>query len=177
MRVLVTGAGGFIGAHIVAELARAGHDVVRAVRGPAGDSPNTIACDMATDTRVEDWLPRLQGIDAVVNAAGILRESGRNRFDSVHRDSPCALFRACEQAGVHRVVQISALGNPEDADFIRSKHEGDRVLSSLSLDWTIVRPSVVYAASGSYGGSSLLSMMIGIGLVESVILRRKSLEF
>lgn len=165
MRVLVTGAGGFIGAHIVAELARAGHDVVRAVRCPTGDSPNTIACDMAADTRAEDWLPRLQGIDAVVNAAGILRESGRNRFEAVHRDSPGALFRAGEQAGVKRVVQISALGNPDDMDFIRSKHEGDRVLSSLSLDWTIVRPSVVYAASGSYGGTSLLRAMAATPLV------------
>jgi len=159
MRVLVTGAGGFIGAHIVAELARAGHDVVRAVRRPASDCPNTIACNMAVDTRVEDWLPRLQDIDAVVNAAGILRESGNNRFDTVHHAAPCALFQACEQSGIKRVIQISAIGDPNETDFIRSKHEGDRCLSTLSVDWVVVRPSVVYAASGSYGGTSLLRAM------------------
>lgn len=160
MRVLVTGAYGFIGAHIVSELVTAGHEVIAAVRHPQpagrlGQLP-AIACDMAADTRVEDWLPRLPGIDAVVNAAGILRESGRNRFDVVHRDTPCALFRACEQAGVRRVVQVSALGDPRDTVFIRSKHEGDHCLSSLTLDWVVVRPSVVYSATGSHGGTSLL---------------------
>lgn len=159
MRVFVTGAGGFIGAHIVAELVRAGHEVISAVRRPAQADPKAVACDMAVDTRVEDWLLRLQGVDAVVNAAGILRESGNNRFDAVHRDAPCALFRACEQAGVKRVVQISAVGDPDDTGFIRSKHEGDRCLSSLAIDWVVVRPSVVYAASGSYGGTSLLRAM------------------
>lgn len=159
MRVLVTGAGGFIGAHIVAELARAGHEVISAVRRPIKDDPKAVACDMAADTHVDDWLPRLQGVNAVVNAAGILRESGNNRFDVVHRDAPCTLFRACGQAGVKRVVQISAVGDPKDTNFIRSKHEGDRCLSSLSIDWIVVRPSVVYAASGSYGGTSLLRAM------------------
>ncbi len=75
---------------------------------------NTVVCDFARDIQPEDWLPRLADIDVVVNCAGILREVKGQTFDAVHRAAPCALFDACVQAGVKRVVQVSALGHPED---------------------------------------------------------------
>lgn len=169
LRVLVTGAYGFIGAQIVAALAAAGHEVVCAVRRPQprgrfGHLP-AVACDMSRDLRVEDWLPRLAGVDAVVNAAGILRETGDQRFDTVHRTAPCALFEACRQADVRRVIQISALGTPEDTEFVRSKHNADACLAGLDLDWSVLRPSVVYSAAGSYGGTSLLRAMSALPYV------------
>lgn len=169
MRVLVTGAYGFIGAHIVAALTLAGHEVVCAVRGARVDSrfPGlpAIACDMARDLRSDDWLPRLDHIDAVVNAAGILRESGINTFAAIHEQAPLALFQACRQRGVRRVIQISALGNSADGEFIASKHRGDAALSGLELDWLVLRPSLVYSARGSYGGTSLLRALSAVPFV------------
>lgn len=166
MRILVTGAYGFIGAHIVAALSGAGHEVVCAVRGARIDSRfpglKAIACDMARDVREEDWLARLVDIDAVVNAAGILRERGLDTFAAVHEQAPVALFRACRQLGIQRVVQISALGNPADGEFIASKYRGDDALARLELDWVILRPSLVYSAQGSYGGTSLLRALAGL---------------
>ncbi|GLQ98617.1 SDR family oxidoreductase [Dyella mobilis] len=160
MRVLVTGAYGFIGAHVTAELTKAGHEVTCAVRGARVDSrfPGlaAVACDMARDTAVEDWLPRLAGIDAVVNCAGILRETAQQTFQAVHERAPAALFAACAQLGIRRAVQISALGDASDGEFIASKHRGDLALADLHLDWLVFRPSLVYSASGSYGGTSLL---------------------
>jgi len=160
MRVLVTGAYGFIGGHIVAALIAAGHEVVCAVRRARVDSRfpglSAIACDMNTDVNVEDWLPRLEGIDAVVNAAGILRENRTASFVTVHERSPLALFGACARRGIHRVIQISALGNPADGEFIASKHRCDDAMGSLAIDWVVMRPSLVYSVRGSYGGTSLL---------------------
>jgi hypothetical protein len=51
------------------------------------------------------------------------------------------------------------LGSSDDGEFIASKHRGDDQLKALDLDWTIVRPSVVYSPRGSYGGTSLLRAM------------------
>ncbi|WP_426701799.1 complex I NDUFA9 subunit family protein [Rhodanobacter sp. Col0626] len=160
MRVLVTGAYGFIGAHIVAALTAAGHQVVCAVRNARRDSRFSglaaVACDMAHDSRSEDWLPRLEDIDAVVNCAGILREHGDDTFAAIHEQAPLALFQACRQHGIRRVIQISALGSAADGEFIASKHRCDDALATLELDWLVLRPSLVYSARGSYGGTSLL---------------------
>jgi uncharacterized protein YbjT (DUF2867 family) len=160
MRVLVTGAYGFIGAHITAALVASGHDVVCAVREARIDSRfpglSAIACDMSRDTEISVWLPRLDGIEAVVNCAGVLRETDSDTFRAVHEQSPQALFDACVQHGVRRVIQISALGDRDDGEFIASKHRCDDALAQLPLDWLVLRPSLVYSTQGSYGGTSLL---------------------
>ncbi len=172
MRVLVTGAYGFIGSHIVAALSAAGHEVVCAVRDARVDSRfpglRAVACDMSRDVALETWLPRLDGIDAVVNCAGILREHGSDRFDTVHVRAPQALYEACVRAGVRHVVQISALGHDDDGEFIASKHRGDALLASMPLNATILRPSLVYSARGSYGGTSLLRAMAAMPGVIAV---------
>lgn len=109
--VLILGASGFLGRHIAAALAAAGHEVIRGVRRPpAGDGARYVAVDYERDHEPADWLPRLERVDAVVNAAGILRERGRSTFEALHVRAPAALFRACAQARVRRVVQVSALG-------------------------------------------------------------------
>lgn len=169
MRVLVTGAYGFIGAQIVAALLASGHTPVAAVRqarlGRRFPGVEAVACDFAQDDKPCDWLTRLQGIDALVNCAGILRERGRDSHVAVHERVPQALFEACAQAGVGRVVQISALGEPEDGEFIASKHRGDAALMRLDLDWVVLRPSVVVSTRGSYGGTSLLRGLAALPLI------------
>jgi uncharacterized protein YbjT (DUF2867 family) len=157
LRVLVVGANGFIGRHIVARLRAAGYDVVAAVRRPtAAAGCRQLVCDFGRDTDARIWRPRLDGIGAVVNCAGILRETPRATFQSVHVDAPLALFRACADTGVRRVVQVSALGAAEDGEFIASKHRCDAALARLDLDWFVLRPSLVYSTRSAYGGTALL---------------------
>jgi len=160
MRVLVTGANGFIGARVVAGLRDAGHEVVAAQR--LAVAADTIACDFARDIAAETWKPRLAGIDVVVNCAGILRETGNNTFQHVHVDAPLALFRACAATGVRRVIQLSALGEAEDGEFIASKHRCDEALAVLDLDWLVLRPGLVYSAHGAYGGTLLLRALAAL---------------
>jgi uncharacterized protein YbjT (DUF2867 family) len=167
MRVLVTGANGFIGARVAAGLRAAGHDVVAGIRrgARAPNSSGAIECDFSTDLDVATWQARLSGIDAVVNCAGILRETSADTFQRVHVAAPLALFRACASAGVRRVIQLSALGEPEDGEFIASKHRCDEFLAELETDWIVLRPSLVYSADSSWGGTSLLRALAALPLV------------
>lgn len=168
MRILVLGAAGFIGRHIISELISAGHEPVGAVRR-VGDftrsfpKAEAVACDLARDLSVADWLPRLEHIDAVVNAAGLLRGAD---LEAVHVTAPRALYQACEKSGVKRVVLISAISaRPDvDTDYARTKLAGENLLKESGLDWVILRPSLI-VAKGSYGGTSLLRGLAGLPLV------------
>ncbi|WP_133501574.1 NAD(P)H-binding protein [Cognatilysobacter terrigena] len=163
MRILVTGATGFIGSAIVDALIAHGHVPVPAVRDVAAarrrwPTLEPVAVDFARDTDASTWQPRLDGIDAVVNAVGILRESRAQPFAVLHDATPRALFDACVEAGVSRVVQVSALGADDDAAsrYHLSKRAADRHVLSLPLRATVVQPSVVFAPQGASAGMFLM---------------------
>ncbi|HLF96207.1 MAG TPA: SDR family oxidoreductase [Methylococcaceae bacterium] len=158
MRILITGASGFIGGHVLHALLAAGHQVVAGVRQPdkfpVRDHCTALAMDFSRDTKPQHWLPRLHGVDAVVNCVGIIGEDSNQRFEDLHRRGPIALFQACVQAGVRKVIQISALGADETA-FSRyhlSKKAADDFLAATGLEWSILQPSMVYGP----GGKSLM---------------------
>jgi uncharacterized protein YbjT (DUF2867 family) len=108
MKILVCGGHGFIGAAVVQKLRRAGHTVYRGVRRVQGEQD--IRFDYSDSSDSLHWRKRVEGFDAVINAVGILVERRGQSFDAIHRRAPCALFEACLQAGVGRVIQVSALG-------------------------------------------------------------------
>ncbi len=155
MRILITGTTGFIGSHIAAALLQEGHEVIGCVRNVERAKSvlpgiELIACDFVRDNDPSVWLPRLKDIDLVINAVGIISEQGSNTFAALHRDTPIALFEACAQAEVKKVIQISALGADEQAKsrYHLTKWDADQYLASLDLDWVILRPSIVYGPGG-----------------------------
>lgn len=151
MNILLTGATGFIGRNLSRALAAAGHRVIPVSRRHGIDFAGMLA--------PSDWLPYLHGVDAVINCVGIIGETASQRFDILHRQAPSALFQACAEAGVRRVLQISALGADESAfsTYHLSKRAADDALRSLDLDWFVLRPSLIY---GKGGGSAGLFMRL-----------------
>ena len=175
LRVLLTGATGLIGRAVLAGLAGEGHDVVAVARGAGASqllpqAARCIALDIAQATEPVQWLPHLAGIDAVVNCAGVLQDGPRDSTAGVHTRGPAALFAACEQAGVRRVVQMSAIGVDRDSAvtaFARSKRAGDEALMARDLEWVVLRPSVVVGRQ-AYGGSALFRGLAALPLVPRV---------
>ncbi len=161
MKILVTGASGFIGASICARLIGEGHAVLGVGRPGGSPLPQGLAAeiliDMARVHRPEDWAPHLEDVEAVVNCAGLLQAGAAGSPSGLHIEGVDALFAACEAAGIRRVIHISALGVAENSptEFARSKYEGDEALTKRDLDWVILRPSVVLGRT-AYGGSALI---------------------
>lgn len=170
MNVLLCGSSGFVGRNITKALIAAGHRVI-ATRSPAGrGDPQAIAIDFTRDTAPAIWLPRLKGVDAVVNAVGVLRDTRQRPIHVVHTEVPKALYTACAQAGVRRVIHVSALGiEGSDTAYAQTKLEADRHLLGLTeqglLDGVILRPSIVF---GAQGDSSKLFM--GLAQLPALLL-------
>lgn len=143
MKVLLTGASGFIGRHLALQLGLAGHGVVPLSRHHG--------VDLRRLTTPAAWRPWLAAVDAVVNAAGLIGETPGQRFADLHVRAPVALFQACAEAGVRRVVQVSALGADSAASsaYHLSKRVADEALRRLPLDWFILRPSLVDGPGGT----------------------------
>jgi len=145
MRILLTGASGFIGQHLLQALLAEGHHVVCAVRRVKTSTEprlTTIHADFANDTDKSVWLARIKGVDAVINTVGIFRESGSQTFERLHVEAPRALFAACaESHEVQMVIQLSALGADQEARtrYHLSKKAADDYLASLPVRAWIVQ--------------------------------------
>ena len=152
MNVLVCGASGFVGRAVCDALRRRGHHAIAGVSSPRG--ADAVGVDFARDTDPATWTPRLAGVDAVVNAVGVLRDSRQRPIAAVHQHVPTALFEACARAAVRRVVQVSALGIAGSGTaYARTKLAAEDALLALveagRLDGVVVRPSVVFGRDGA----------------------------
>lgn len=158
-RIAVLGGSGFIGRSVCERLVRrsggaGGAIVVPTRRAKHGDSVRalpTLEVPVA-DLRDDDALRRvLAGCDAVVNLIGVLHGNAAT-FEQVHVELPRRLVAACADAGIRRVVHVSALGADVAAPsmYLRSKAAGEAVLHAASLDLTVLRPSVIFGANDRF---------------------------
>lgn len=167
-RILVVGGTGFIGTHVVARLSAQGRRVVVPTRRrerarhlillPTVDVVETDPADPGALAALA------AGCDAAVNLVGVLHGRPGRRddpygpdFARAHVDLPATLVGACRTAGIRRLVHVSALGvtdggkNTLPSRYLRSKAAGEeKIRQARDLDWTILRPSVVFGAEDRF---------------------------
>lgn len=153
MKVMVTGATGFLGFHVARALADRGHFVSclvrlgseRRLRLPKRGRSERVSGDLTDPETLER---KALGCDAVVNLVGIVREDPRwgQTFQRVHVEGADNLVVACLDGEVRRIIHVSALGAAADAShpYRRTKFEGEEKIRQSPLRWTILRPSLVY---------------------------------
>lgn len=172
--ILLLGGTGFVGRATCAELVSrsgGGGSIVtvptrRLSRGNAVRFLPTVEVVEADVVRDDAALARLvAGRSAVINLIAVLH-GGEARFRQVHVDLPTRLTQACRAAGVRRVIHVSALGVGAAAPslYLRSKTEGETVLTQSGLDVSVLRPSVIYGAE-----DRLLNLFAGMQAVLPVV--------
>jgi len=164
MRILVTGASGFVGRALVEDLAAQGHRVRAAMRQPADIFSRTVEVVAVSDlARPLEWRPLLSDINAVVHLAGIAHiTSGiaEDLYDRVNRVATAALAAAAARDRIERLVFVSSIRaqagpacdhpltetdapHPVDA-YGRSKLAAEEAIRGASLPFTILRPALIY---------------------------------
>ncbi|MGY4623058.1 NAD-dependent epimerase/dehydratase family protein [Bradyrhizobium sp. USDA 4486] len=183
--VLVTGANGFIGRHVVPALSRAGWLVRRVVRGPLGTHDEVVIESIGPDT---DWKAALEGVDAVVHLAARVHHKHEEHAVQLYRNVNIAgtlhLARSAASAGVRQFIFLSTVlvhgrNNDGRAPFMEddiltprglygmSKAAAEAGLRTLARDKdmkiSVIRPPLVYGA-GAKGNFALLTRAVNLGL-------------
>jgi uncharacterized protein YbjT (DUF2867 family) len=154
MRVLVTGATGFVGPAVANAIVDAGHEVRVLERKPGSWSKAGIRCQEAVQgdmTDPESLKRAVAGVDVVVHLVAI-RQGKPEEFQRIMVEGARSLVAAAKEAGVKRFVLMSALGvTPETKDLVpyySSKWQQERDLEASGLEYVIFRPSFVFGRGG-----------------------------
>lgn len=180
MRVLVTGAGGFIGRRLVQELAAHGHEVRAAVRRETGELTGARDIWVGDLADTADLAPAVRGMDAVAHLAArvhIANDSAVDEYHRVNADMTKRLAAAAASAGVGRFVFLSTVkvngeatpekpytedDTPSPSDpYGISKRDAEEALRDADLggmEVVIVRPPLVYGPGATANFRALLRL-------------------
>jgi uncharacterized protein YbjT (DUF2867 family) len=150
MHVLVTGATGFVGGHLVPALVAAGHDVRALVRDRSGYDPpagvEVVEADLLDPASLDD---AFEDIEAAYYLVHSMRAGGD--FEERDRNAASNFAAAASAAGVERVVYLGGLGEDGDdlSSHLQSRREVERILGEGEADLTTLRAAVIVGADSA----------------------------
>ncbi len=179
MRVLITGASGFVGRALVPALSNAGYAVRAAARNPSTIPSKTIqALPLPDLARPVDWRPLLADVDAVIHLAGVAHVSKdipEERYDTINRIATKSLALAASMSPhIKRLIFVSSIraqtgpssdhvlteddvAAPTDA-YGRSKLAAEAFVRGYGVPATILRPVVIYGPEARANVAQLMKI-------------------
>nr|WP_276081841.1 NAD-dependent epimerase/dehydratase family protein [Methylobacterium sp. GC_Met_2] len=178
--IALTGATGFIGRHLLADLTARGYRVRVLLRRPTALPEGAASAVVGDLTRPINMAAALAGVDAVVHSAGLahaMSGAPEDDYRTLNTEATRKLAEAAARAKVRRFVFLSSIraqvgpsapgsvgegdpAVPTDA-YGRSKLEAERALAETGLDWVALRPVLVYGAGVKGNMAALLRLARG----------------
>jgi NADH dehydrogenase len=156
VKVLVTGATGFVGRSVVAQLLEAGNRVTALARDPArasglfGDGVAVLRGDVLDS---DSLAAACTGVDAIIHLAAVIRESGHAQtFSRVNVDGTRNVLNAAAASGVGRVMYASTVGAVDDPHlhYMRSRWLAERLVQDSGIPFSILRFSVAFGEGDEF---------------------------
>ncbi len=157
--ILITGATGYIGQHLVRSLVARGErprclvrDPQKAARLFPGAEIEIVQGDTLNPTAL---VGAVRGVDTIVHAAFMTadrKEGPGNRYTETNVQGTANVIKAAEEAGVQRVIEISGLGTKQDkpGSYMQGRYLAEQQLKESTLDWTIIQPSVLFGKNAPF---------------------------
>jgi uncharacterized protein YbjT (DUF2867 family) len=159
--IVVTGASGYLGSHIVRKLAQAGqsvramvHNVERAKKEARLDGL-PIDWMQADVTEPGSLAQALEGATVIIHTVAIAIEKGGLDYETINYQGTANVVEAARQAGVKRFINISQLGARSDLPyrFLASKGKAQEYVAASDLDWTAFRPAVIWGPEDEFANT------------------------
>jgi NADH dehydrogenase len=155
-KILVTGANGFVGSHLIRGLAKAGHSVRAMVLRDSMKKDveaEGIEPVVGNVTKIDTLYSAMEGCDAVIHLVGIIQPGPGYTFQSIHTEGTRNVVDAAKDSGdIKHFIYQSALGTREDAvsEYHKTKYEAEQLTKGSGLNWTITRPSIIYGPGDGF---------------------------
>lgn len=159
--ILVTGASGYLGSHILQRLVRAGKPVRALVRDRAWAEAEgrlaglTIEWAEGDVTKPETLPEAVKGVEAVIHTVAIAIEKGGRTYEAINYQGTVNIVNAAQAAGVKRFINICQLGADSKLPyrFLASKGKAQEYVAASGLEWTAFRPSVIWGPEDEFANT------------------------
>lgn len=159
--IVVTGASGYVGSHIVKQLVDMDKPVRAMVRSRRGAEKEGRLKNLPADwaeadvTYPETLGSAMEGATAVVHTVAIAIEKGGGTYETINYQGTVNVVEAAKAANVGRFVNISQLGAASDLPyrFLASKGKAQEYVAASDLDWTAFRPSVIWGPEDEFANT------------------------
>ncbi len=159
--ILVTGAAGYVGSHIVKRLTEAGQPVRALVRNRAWAQAEGRLANLKVEwiegdvTRPETLASAMQGVATVIHTVAIAIEKGGRKYETINYQGTVNVVDAAKAEGVKRFINISQLGADARLPyrFLASKGKAQDYVAASGLDWTALRPSVIWGPEDEFANT------------------------
>ncbi len=157
--LLITGATGYIGRHLVARLVAQGEHprcLVRDTKRAAGILPAAgVELVQGETTDPASLVAAVRGVDTIVHAAFLTadrKQSPGNHYETTNVQGTANLIKAAQEGGVKRIIEISGLGTKPDkpGSYMQGRYLAEKMLKESGLDWTIIQPSVLFGKGAPF---------------------------
>jgi NADH dehydrogenase len=161
MMIVVTGASGYLGSHIVKRLVEMDTPTRAMVRSRQGAEKEQRLTDLSVEwveagvTRPETLGPAMDGATAVIHTVAIAIEKGGRSYETINHQGTVNVVEAAKAANVRRFINISQLGAASDLPyrFLASKGKAQEYVAASDLDWTAFRPSVIWGPEDEFANT------------------------
>jgi uncharacterized protein YbjT (DUF2867 family) len=157
--ILITGATGYIGRHLVSRLAAQGERprcLVRDTQRAATILPaDKVEFVQGNTTQPASLGVAMQGADTVVHAAFLTadrKQTAGNHYQETNVQGTANVIKAAQDAGVKRIIEMSGLGTKPDrpGSYMQGRYLAEKMLKESGLDWAIIQPSVLFGKDAPF---------------------------
>lgn len=156
--ILVTGASGYVGNNLVRRLVKLGYSVRAMVGSPekavirlkdVEPHIQIVKGDVTRPETLDEWM---QGIDTVIHLVAIAIEKGARTYETINTQGTINVVEAAKKAGVRRFINMSQNGATATTPyrFLRSKGKAQEYIASSGLEWTALKPSVIWGPQDEF---------------------------
>ncbi len=170
--VLVTGATGFLGQRVVRELLSRRHQVRCLIHSPGKErvfDHRNVEAHYGSILSPDALKQAFYDVQSVVHLVGIIRTGRGVTFDGVHRQGTANVAAAAKEAGTRELIYVSAMGATSDPayPYLWSKRQAELEVINSGLDYTILRPSVIFGEGDEF--LTALAGLVRLGPITPVI--------